>query len=122
MSTWSDLRELRRMGRKPALPLYVTTDYRRCWDAHNQGAMIIEHKAGERFEFDLLAGLDVVLYLDECSQTSAVSRRLAEEAEQPKSVRAWCRCEGECNSTCWPNCSVGDECRKAWETLCQTKR
>lgn len=121
MSAWADLRAIRAMGQKPALPLHVTTDYRRCWDAHNQGALVIEHKPGERFEHGLLAGLDVVLHLDDCKQTYAVSRALQGLTSKPRSVLGWCKCEGELSTGCWPNCTIGDECREAWEALCRPK-
>lgn len=121
MSTWSDLRELRRQGLKPRLPVYVTTHFDNCRSHAEEGAMVIVHKAGEKFEFDLLSGLDVCLRLDSCEQVSRVSRRLKELEIRPASALGWCRCEGDWNSFCWPNCKAGQEAHDVWEAMCQPK-
>lgn len=121
MSTWTDLRALRRQGLKPRLPVYVTTNFDVCRSHAEEGAMVIVHKTGEKFEFDLLRGLDVCLRLESCEQVHRISQRLAELEIRPASALGWCRCEGQWDSWCWPNCRIGDSGRAAWEALCQPR-
>ncbi len=121
MSTWSDLRQLRRQGLKPRLPLYVTTNFDNCREAAEIGAMVVVHKTGEKFEFELLRGLNVFLRLESCEQVSKVARRLRELDLRPASCQGWCRCEGAYNSYVWPNCKAGDAAHAAWEAMCNAR-
>lgn len=116
--SWEDLRELRERGQRPALPVCVTTDFWRCRDRAEAGALVIVHKAGERFEAQLLDGLEVELFLDGCAQTSAVARLIREREVAPASVVAWCKCWGELGSFWNRDCSTGAETLKAWDALC----
>jgi hypothetical protein len=95
MTTWAELRELRNAGLAPTLPVVITTRHdiwRLMRHLIEHGWLVVMHKPGDPFPVELLAGLDVVLFLDSCDQAQAVIRQLKERGVQVASLGAWCPC------------------------------
>jgi hypothetical protein len=118
MSTWADLEALRATGQRPRLPLIVTTRFERCREAADAGAMVIVHQAGERFPVELLAGLETDLYLEDCSQATAVARLIRERNVRAACVRVWCQCEKELMRYWHANCRQCEAEIAAWNAFC----
>lgn len=94
--TWGQLADLRANGKRPALTVFVTTDERYARRLmFDLGVMAILQKPGEPMPVELLEGLDVILWLDDCEQAAAVSRLVRRRGVTPASLRAWCRCDRE---------------------------
>lgn len=96
--TWRDLAELRAQGQKPALPVIVTT-WPKPWRPHakelfERGAMVITHEPGTPIPARLLEGLDVILALENCGQTTAVCKLLKARGVTA-TVHGWCQCYRE---------------------------
>jgi hypothetical protein len=92
--TWADLRALREDGRRPALPVFVTTAARFAGNLLDAGVAAILHAPGRRMPVDLLEGLDVILDLGPCGRAGAV-RRLCDAHGVTCRLTAWCACDGE---------------------------
>lgn len=107
--TWDDLRELRRQGLKPSLPVLVTTanDARTYAD---EGFAVIRHSPGQPFPVELLDGLRVMLFLGNCDRASAVVRVMAMRGVKPAELMAWCGCFGRVDRQ-----PVSCETAQAWE-------
>lgn len=91
--TWGQLAQLRANGRRPALPVFVTT---REWYARRLigvGAMTIIHKPGEPMPVELLEGLEVILALESCEQASAVWKLMKRRESFPARCESWCWCD-----------------------------
>ena len=97
MSTvdWDALRLLRMSGRKPKLPVIVTTDAKLPQRFHGVGCMTILHESGTKFPVKLLAGLKVLAFFDSCSDAIAVQRLFDVHDCWPTSFSVWCVC-GSC--------------------------
>jgi len=95
VSTWEDLGRLRLAGRKPTLPVIVTTNRYLPWNLMGVGAMTILHEAGKPFPVGLLDGLDVILMLDNCEQAGKVARVMRTKGFAWKSCESWCKCAKE---------------------------
>lgn len=89
--TWDDLRELRRNGMRPALPVLVTTA-NDCHTYEQEGFAVVRHEAGKPFPVELLDGLRVLLFLGSCDRASAVVRAMVNREVRPAELRAWCEC------------------------------
>lgn len=113
-ATWEQLRVLREAGRKPALMVVITTQrwFVRGWD--QQGVMCILHRPGEKFPVELLEGLEVLVWLDNCDQTYALIRHMSLKGVQAKNFHHVCKCYSCCDSWCRP-CSETHEVM-AWIT------
>jgi hypothetical protein len=111
--TWQELQALRDRGQKPAL-LCVTPDFRRCADRAKEGAMVVVHKAGEQLPVELLDGLNVELYLDDCSQTFRLAKAWKGREIQPALCSAWCHCEGRMTVSVSPDCGHAAQCARDW--------
>lgn len=107
---WTDLRELRRQGLKPSLPVLVTTA-RDCRTYEDEGFAVIRHSPGEPFPAELLDGLRVVLFLGNCDRAASVVRAMQAKGVMPVELRTWCTCYGKLDS-CICSCATVH----AWET------
>lgn len=95
MNTWADLRELRRNGMKPALPVIVTTTGQApARTLADEGCLVIRHNPGEVFHGELLDGLRVWLFVGNCDRATAVVRSLLAGGIKPTQLAAWCPCFG----------------------------
>lgn len=88
---WQDLREIRRKGLKPSLPVLVTTR-KDCWTYAELGFAVVHHEAGKPFPAELLDGLRVLLFLGDCDKAQAVVRMLRARQVKPAELRTWCPC------------------------------
>lgn len=122
MSNWTDLAALRQSGRKPALPVVITTRYAKCLAQAAAGAMVIVQEKGKPIPVELLEGLDVELYLDDCAQATAVANIVRQHNVTPASFFVWCECEQWLDSRWNHDCKHGAEAAAAWEKLCQLTR
>jgi len=71
--------------------------------------MVVLHKPGEALPVELLDGLNVELYLDDCSQTFRLSKAWKAKGVQPSLCSAWCKCEQRMSICVSPNCKHGGE-------------
>lgn len=110
---WTDLASLRARGQRPAL-LCVTTEFRRCREQAEAGAMVVVHKPGEPLPVELLEGLNIELHLDDCSQTFRLLKAWKARDVAPALCSAWCRCEGAMTIAISPNCTHAQECWRLW--------
>lgn len=93
MSTWNDLRELRAVGLRPGFPLVVAVGEQRLMENLGDiGAMTVQHRPGEPFPVELLAGLRVWLFLGSCDRAVSVFRLLKAKGIECEEVQAWCPC------------------------------
>lgn len=106
---WDDLRELRKQGLKPSLPVIVTTK-RDCWTYAQEGFAVVQHSPGEPFPAELLDGLRVVLFLGNCDRAASVVRAMQAKGVMPVELRTWCACFERLDS-CVCSCATV----KAWE-------
>lgn len=106
---WADLRELRRQGLKPSLPVLVTTA-NDCRTYEAEGFAVVRHSPGEPFPAELLDGLRVVLFLGNCDRAASVVRAMHAKDVTPAELRTWCACFGRLDS-----CVCSCETVKAWE-------
>lgn len=89
--TWDDLRELRRQGLRPSLPVLVTTA-NDCRTFEREGFAVVRHEPGKPFPAELLDGLRVMLFLGSCDRASAVVQLMASREVRPAELRTWCEC------------------------------
>lgn len=111
MNTWDDLRELRRNGLKPSLPVIVMTDDRK--PSHllqEEGCLVVLHKAGEPFHVELLDGLRVWLFLRSCDRAQTVIRAMNAKDVKPAEFASWCEC-----ARCFDSQPVCCEVAKQWQ-------
>jgi hypothetical protein len=122
MNTWTELRELRQAGQKPAFPLVITTHYPRCIPQAAAGCMVIVQESGKPLPVELLEGLDVVIDFEDCAQATAVANLVRKHQVTPASFRVWCECEQVLASQWNHDCQAGAELIAAWEKMCQLRR
>jgi hypothetical protein len=109
--SWDNLRQLRRQGLKPSLPVVVMTDAGKPSRLlAEEGCMVIVHKPGEAFHVELLDGLRVWLFLRSCDRAQAVIRTMNHRGVQPSELRSWCECMARMDSQ--PVCC---EVAKSWQ-------
>ncbi len=90
--TWNDLRELRRKGMRPSLPVVVSVDdFPPTGLFAEEGCMVIQHKPGEVLPVELLEGLMVWLFLRSCGRAQAVMRAMGNRGVKAD-CQAWCEC------------------------------
>ena len=91
-TNWEALKALRLSGRKPALPVFVTTKPKLPYQLAGVGCMVIVHKAGEVMPVKLLDGLDVIFNFDKCELSIHVERLAKAKGVKFASSRVWCGC------------------------------
>lgn len=109
-ATWEQLHELRAAGKRPTYRVVVTTDPSFAHRVADPAVMCIVHKPGAAMPVELLEGLDVLLWLDNCDQCTAVLRLCRAKEIQPRDLRLWCSCFRHFDTGCSP-------CKDATETL-----
>lgn len=92
MSDWDALRMLRWTGKKPKLPVFVTSNPVLPERLAGLGCMVIVHDPGEPMPFGLLQGLDVIMWFDECDKAAGVWEAMSAKKQLPASFAAWCAC------------------------------
>jgi len=107
-SRWDILRELRRTGRKPAFPVFLTDSQRFLTNLEATGCFVIHHRAGQRMPAELLEGLDVRLHFFKCDMGGRVKQFLDGKGVKPASLQVFCQCSGEYSVACAP-CDDGSE-------------
>jgi hypothetical protein len=91
---WDDLRQMRRQGLRPKLPVIVTVhEDRLARTLSAEGCGVIVVKSGEPFHVELLEGLRVWLFLGNCDRAQAVVRALNAKGVQLAELQSWCECE-----------------------------
>jgi hypothetical protein len=106
--TWDVLREARRQGMRPELPVYVTDRWPLVRNMADCGCIAILHKRGEPMPVKLLDGLDVRLDFGKCETAGRVKRLMDARDVQPAKLRAWCNCARDFVAVCGP-CDDGSE-------------
>lgn len=89
---WDALRQLRLGGRKPALPVIVTTKPNLPQRLEGVGCLVILHKAGDPMPVKLLDGLDVIFNFDKCELVNHVMDLAEAKGVTMTSAKAWCGC------------------------------
>jgi hypothetical protein len=90
---WELLRELRRNGQKPNLPVIITTLRKIDRALDGIGALVVLHESGTPMPVNLLEGLDVIFWFDTCGMATKVFALCAERGiTLGEFVRAWCSC------------------------------
>ena len=89
---WEALRMLRWSGRKPALPVIVTTKRELPPKFDGVGCMVILHRSGEPFPAALLRDLRVMAFFDVCADATKVARIFDKLDCWPASFQVWCEC------------------------------
>lgn len=108
---WQDLRELRKAGMRPSLPVVVTVDGKR--PAHllaSEGCMVIQHKPGDQFPVELLDGLRVWLFLRSCGRAQSVQALMVARNVKAAEIATWCEC-----SQTFERCPVRCEVAREWQ-------
>lgn len=90
---WDALRLLRLSGRKPALPVIVTTKPQLPRRLEGVGCLVILYKAGEVMPIRLLDGLSVIFYFDRCELGATVLRFAKAKEVTFGACEIWCACE-----------------------------
>lgn len=93
---------------KPALPVFVTSNWQLARNMESIGCMAIMHERGEPMPVKFLQGLDVYLDFDRCETAGKVWRLMVARDTLPRSCRAWCRCARAYVTTCGA-CDTGGE-------------
>lgn len=91
-TNWDALRQLRLSGRKPSLPVIVTTKPQLPQRLEGVGCLVILHVAGEPMPVKLLEGLDVIFMFDKCGLVIHVDALAKAKGVKFASVRTWCGC------------------------------
>jgi hypothetical protein len=102
VSTWEQLGMLRLSGRKPSLPVIVTTNRHLPWNLSGVGAMTVLHESGKPLPVGLLDGLDVLLVFENCDQAGKVNRLMRTKGFAWRSCSAYCKCEQRLTTCCGP--------------------
>lgn len=92
MNTWDELAGLREKGQRPALPVFLTTRKNLSWNIGRE-FFVIHVPRGTKFLCELLAGLRVILMLDDCKQAAKVIALLKAKSIECEEVRVWCECQ-----------------------------
>src|SRR5678815_1791769 len=90
--SWADLREIRRQGLRPSLPVVIVSGPAPMRLLREEGCLLIEHKPGESFHAELLEDLRVWLFLGNCNRAQAVVCAMNIRGVQPRELNAWCEC------------------------------
>lgn len=90
---WEALRDLRATGRRPTLPVVVTTKRQMPWRLQGVGCLTVLHEAGTKFPVEHLAGLEVIFLFERCELASHVWR-LAKSRGVKFNAQVWCECAG----------------------------
>lgn len=88
---WDALRLLRMGGKKPALPVIVTTKPHLPRRLEGVGCLVILHKAGEVMPVQLLEGLEVIFMFERCELATHVWR-IAKAKGVKFNAKTWCKC------------------------------
>jgi len=110
-TSWDALRQLRLGGKKPTLPLIVTTQRYLPRKLEGVGCMVIVHQAGSVMPIKLLEALDVIFMFDRCDLAASVCRMAQEKNVVFGSVNVWCKCASMLNTqpyTCESYASMVD--------------
>ena len=92
---WDALRQLRLSGKRPALPVIITTKPYLPARLDGVGCMTILHEAGKPMPVKLLEDLDVIFYFDTCELVTHVEHLARERGVKfGRWVRAYCSCMG----------------------------
>jgi hypothetical protein len=91
---WDALRLMRGHGKKPALPVIVTTHPRLPQRLHGVGCLTILHKAGEVMPIRLLDGLDVIFFFERCDMVIGVQQLAKAKGVKFGWAKTWCSCAG----------------------------
>ena len=86
---------LRWSGKRPKLPVIVTTSAHLPARFVGVGCMTILHEAGTPFPAGLLRGLEVIAFFDSCSDAVKVQRMFDRLECWPARFQVWCIC-GSC--------------------------
>jgi hypothetical protein len=95
---WDALRQLRLGGRKPSLPVIVTTKRHLPQRLQGVGCLVIFHQPGEVMPVQLLEGLEVIFMFDRCELASRVWQ-LAQSRGVKFSAKTWCNCAQTLNTS-----------------------
>lgn len=104
--TWADLAALREHGTKPTMAVFVTENRWNVPTLWRLGVMVILHEAGQPMPVELLEGLRVILWFDNCGKAVSVNRLIEAKGVKVESCEAYCECERELMlaSLCWSSC------------------
>jgi hypothetical protein len=91
---WDSLRMLRMNGQKPALPVIVTTKPHLPRRLEGVGCMTILHTAGQPMPVQLLDGLEVIFWFDNCGLMFHVSNLAKSKGVTFARTQVWCSCMG----------------------------
>jgi hypothetical protein len=105
---WKVLADMRKVGKKPGLPVFITMRPKLARNVEGAGCFSIVHGFGKPVPVELLDGLDVMLDFEWCYLAGRVKRLMDERGVKPKSMRAWCACADEFVVTCG-KCDDGSE-------------
>ncbi|MDP9090166.1 MAG: hypothetical protein M3O26_15650 [Pseudomonadota bacterium] len=94
ITDWDALRQLRMAGKKPTLPVIVTTKPQLPQRLDGVGCLVILHKAGEVMPIKLLDGLDVIFWFDRCELELHVKHMADAKGVTFERSRVWCNCAG----------------------------
>lgn len=105
--TWADLAALRERGQKPGMAVFVTENRWNVPTLWKLGVMVILHEAGQPMPVELLEGLRVILWFDNCGKAVSVNRLIEAKGVKVESCEAYCECEKELllASMAWSTCA-----------------
>jgi hypothetical protein len=89
---WETLRQLRKAGKRPTFPLYLTDSWMFSRNLGDAGAMVITHPPGLPMPVELLDGLDVRLHFAACDKGGRVVNLIRAKGVKPQSLQVWCDC------------------------------
>jgi hypothetical protein len=89
---WDALRMMRLSGKRPQLPVIVTSKVQLPRRLEGVGCLVILHKAGDVMPIKLLDGLDVILFFDRCELAGHVWKLAKAKGVTFASVKTWCKC------------------------------
>ena len=105
---WELLRQLRKSGRKPAFPVFITDSQRFLYNLESTGCFVLLHGVGAKMPAELLEGLDVRLHFFNCELGGRIKRFLDRKEVTPASLQVFCQCSGEYTMCCAP-CDDGSD-------------
>lgn len=85
---------MRLAGKRPQLPVIVTTKPHLPRRLEGVGCLVILHKAGEVMPIKLLEGLDVIFFFERCELASHVAKLAKAKGAAFASAKTWCSCAG----------------------------
>lgn len=89
---WDALRLLRMGGKRPELPVIVTTKAHLPRRLEGVGCLVILHEAGRVMPIKLLEDLHVIFWFDRCELAGHVWRLAQSKGVKFASSRVWCNC------------------------------